>query len=411
MNIFDKIKQIFGFSKEEISKQRQTIEPVSLYYRQTNTTQAKLLNPRFPYEYLTELENLVLTNPDLAHAHQIFLDLASRRFDIIADENIKEEVENFIEKIKIRQLSRQLFNQLILYGAVSLEWVIEPDFNGIKKAIRVPVWTIRFLYDEKEDRFVPYQYLPPEEPIRLSPLTYQYIPLLTLDGSPYGIPPFIAAFAVKDIQEEILEEIKAVAKKLGLLGFIDVKIPQPPKLSGETEIEYRQRLIKQLQEEAPAYQEQIQKGVVIHYDGTEINFKEIPNASIGKDMIEIIEQFAVSSTKMQPSLLGRTTGSTETWATIGYEQFVSQLDDLQNIVKEVLEYGLKLHLTLKGLDYETLEVRFEPPPSLNPEKEEQAKKIRTDRVISELQNNLITPEEARKQLGYNPQEINLDEEN
>jgi len=122
-------------------------------------------------------------------------------------------------------------------------------------------------------------------------------------------------------------------------------------------------------------------------------------------MIEVIERFAVSATKMQPSLLGRTTGSTETWATIAYEQFVSQLDDFQEIVKEVLEYGLKLHLTLKGLEYETLEVQFAPPPSLNPEKEEQAKKIRTDRVIAELQNKLITPEEARKQLGYNPQEI------
>lgn len=410
MSIFEKIKQAFRFTKKDIPKQRQTIEPVSIYYPQTSITQSKLLNPRFPYEYLTELENLVLTNPDLAHAHQIFLDLANRGFDIIADENIKEEVESFAEKIKIRQLSRQLFNQLILYGAVSLEWIVEPNYSGIQKAVRVPVWTIRFIYDENEDKFIPYQWLPPKEPIRLSPLTYQYIPLLTLDGSPYGIPPFIAVFKVKDVQEEVLEEIKAVAKKLGLLGFIDVKVPQPPKLSGETETEYRKRLIQQLQEEAPAYQEQIQKGVVIHYDGTEINFKEIPNASIGKDMIEVIERFAVSATKMQPSLLGRTTGSTETWATIAYEQFVSQLEDFQSIVQEVLEYGIKLHLTLKGLEYKTLEIQFDPPPSLNPEKEEQAKKIRTDRVIAELQSKLITPEEARKQLGYDPQEIDFDED-
>jgi len=410
MDIWQKIKQIFNIDKKEVPKERQTIEPVSIYYPKTNTIQSKLINPRFPFEYLTELERLVLTNPDLTHAHQIFLDLANRGFDIIVDESIKEEVEKFTEKIKIKQLSRQLFNQLILYGAVSLEWVVEPDYSGIKKAVRIPVWTIRFIYNEDEDKFVAYQYLPPKQPIELSPITYQYIPLLTLDGSPYGIPPFIAVFQLEDVQKEVLEEIKAITKKLGLLGFIDIKVPQPPRLSGETETEYRKRLIKQLEEEAPVYQKQIQKGTVVHYDGTEINFKEIPNASIGKDMIEVIERWAVSATKMQPSLLGRTTGSTETWATIAYEQFVSQLEDFQNIVKEVLEYGLKLHLTLKGIEPENLEIKFAPPPSLNPEKEEQAKKIRSDRVIAELQANLITEEEARKQLGYNPLEIEYDED-
>ena len=409
-NILDKVKQLFNRDKKDIPKKRQTIEPVSIYYPNTTTTQSKLINPRFPYEYLTELEALVLTNPDLAHAHQIFLDLANRGFDIIVDESIREEVENFTEKIKIKQLSRQLFNQLILYGAVSLEWITEPNLNGIRKAVRVPVWTIRFIYDEKREEFIPYQWLPPKEPIKLSPLTYQYVPLLTLDGSPYGIPPFIAFFTVKDIQEEFLEEVKAITKKLGLIGFVDIKIPQPPKLSGETEIEYRKRLLQQLEEEAPLYQKQIQKGIAIHYDGTEIDFKDIPDSSISKDMIEMIERYSVSATKMQPSLLGRTTGSTETWATIAYEQFVSQLEDFQNIVKEVLEHGLKLHLTLKGLEWEILEVQFTPPPSLNPEKEEQAKKTKTDRVIALLQAGLITEEEARKELGYNPEEIDLDKD-
>ena len=409
-NILDKVKQLFNRDKKDIPKKRQTIEPVSIYYPNTTTTQSKLINPRFPYEYLTELETLVLTNPDLAHAHQIFLDLANRGFDIIVDKNIQEEVQKFAEKIKIKQLSRQLFNQLILYGAVSLEWIIEPNLNGIKKAVRVPVWTIRFIYDEKQEEFIPYQWLPPKEPIKLSPLTYQYVPLLTLDGSPYGIPPFIAFFTVKDIQEEFLEEVKAITKKLGLIGFVDIKIPQPPKLSGETEIEYRKRLLQQLEEEAPLYQKQIQKGIAIHYDGTEIDFKDIPDSSISKDMIEMIERYSVSATKMQPSLLGRTTGSTETWATIAYEQFVSQLEDFQNVVKEVLEHGLKLHLTLKGLEWEILEVQFTPPPSLNPEKEEQAKKTKADRVIALLQAGLITEEEGRKELGYNPEEIDLDKD-
>ena len=159
----------------------------------------------------------------------------------------------------------------------------------MQKAVRVPVWTIRFIYNEETQQFEPYQYLPPKEPIKLSPITYQYLPLLTLDGSPYGIPPFIAFFTVKEVQEEFFEEIKAIAKKLGLIGFVDIKIPQPPKLSGETEIEYRKRLTKQLEEEAPIYQEQIQKGIAIHYDGTEINFKEIPNSSISKDMIEVVK--------------------------------------------------------------------------------------------------------------------------
>ena len=78
---------------------------------------------------------------------------------------------------------------------------------------------------------------------------------------------------------------------------------------------------------------------------------------------------------------------------------------MQQLVEDVLEYFIGLHLTLRGMGFKHLEVEFEEPPDLNPKLTEEAQKVRADRVIALYQAGLITEEEARKELGYNPQEV------
>jgi len=392
-------------SKKDVK--RTSIEPISVYLPKTSSIESKIIQPRFPYEYLLELERLIITNPDLAHAHQVFLDLANTDIKIKADDKIREAVLSFFDELQIEKLKTQLFNQIILYGAISVEWIVKEDLSGIENVKRVPVWTIRFVYNEENDKFEPYQYLPPEQPIKLNEYTYQYIPLLTLDGSPYGIPPFVSVFTVSGIQEELFDEIANMTTKTGMIGFIDIEAKAPQKVAGETDTEYYKRVRQWLSEEAAAIQEMIQKGLVLHTDAAKVNYKEIPSSSIGKDITELIEQWMVSSAKMQPSLLGRTTGSTETWAYIAYEQFVRQLRNIQQVVEDCLNFGAKLHLLLNGIDGD-VKIEFTKPPVLSPEKDANAQKLRAEKLKALVEAEIITKDEARRELGLDPDEVTVE---
>jgi hypothetical protein len=410
MGLFAFLKNLLG--KKEIPKERVSIEPVSAFVPQTDLVSAKLIDPRYPREFLLKLERAVLTNPDLAHAHQIFLDLVNTDAKVWVepnDETLKGEVETLLGKLRIDDLKRQLFNQVILYGALSAEIVPNEELTEVEKVVRVPVPTVYFAYNKEEDKWEPYQWVGGKQ-IKLNPYTYVYKPLLTLDGSPYGIPPFLAALTIVDTQEEVIKELKNLAKKIGLLGFVDISIPVPPQLSGETETEYRKRLQEILTEEAQRINEQITKGVIVHYDSTEVEFKDISASDLGKGIIDQIEMWLLSGAKLQPSVIGRTTGSTETWATVAYTQFVRQLKNIQQLVADFLEYLIGFRLTLRGLEFQKVSVDFEDPPELNPKLNEEAKLVKAQRVIALYQAGLITEEEARKELGYDTTAIDTGEE-
>jgi hypothetical protein len=227
------------------------------------------------------------------------------------------------------------------------------------------------------------------------------MPLLTLDGSPYAIPPFLSALSVIDTVEDLLSELKSLAAKLGMIGFLDVKFPQLAKAPNETEKEYQDRARQFLEQVGQDVAENMSKGVFLHFEGTEAKFQEITaNASGIKEVIELLERWTIEGAKAQPSLLGFSTGYTETWSTVALHTFVSQLSSIQTIVKRFLEYAYKLHLLLKGYNIDDVDIEFNPLPEFHPDKTSKAKLDETQRVIQLLQAGIITVEEARKELGY-----------
>jgi hypothetical protein len=169
------------------------------------------------------------------------------------------------------------------------------------------------------------------------------------------------------------------------------------RAASETETEYQKRLNAQLDELAKTVAENMQKGILLHYTGTKAEFKEVgANAGGTKDLIELNEQWIISGAKGQPSLLGRTTGSTETWATVAYEQFARMLQNYQRLVRRALEYCYKLHITLLGHDFQDINIWFNPIRSLHPDKDAEVMKINAEAISILLQSGIISQEEARK---------------
>ncbi len=138
-----------------------------------------------------------MLNPDLSQMHELIIDLANTGHSIeIVPENpkIKEELDSLAETLNTDSLVNQLLSQIVLYGAISIEIVVDEKLKGVKEVVRVPPPTVYFLWNEETQSYEPYQWIGTEEPVKLNPWTYLYIPLLTLDSSPYAIPHYLARY-------------------------------------------------------------------------------------------------------------------------------------------------------------------------------------------------------------------------
>jgi len=389
------------FKKEDLKPGRQTIEPVSVYLPKSKDIRARLIDPKYPREALSLIEKAVFNNPILSQVHNLTINLANtgHSVEIVPENEIAlQEIENFATWQNIDSFCNTLFSQIILYGAISCEIVISEKLDGVAKIVRVHPKDIYFEYDEEKDEFKPYQMIG-QELRELNPKTYLYIPLLTIDGSPYAIPPMLASLALIETTDQFTAEIANLAKKLGLLGFLDVKFPPLPKAPSETETEYQERCLKFLENTGKNITENLSKGLLLHFEGTEVNFKDISASLSGiKDLLGMLEKWAIESAKAQPALLGFSEGYTETWASVSLHIFISQLKNYHRMVERFLEYTYKLHLALKGIFPEDVNVSFAEPPNFKAKEEEEARKTRVEWVLSLLQGGVISVEEARNLL-------------
>ena len=407
MAILDWIKKLFNtetINKSAIPTSRQSIEPIKPFTPQTLEARFKFIYPRYPREYLFLIEKAVVANPLLSQAHNLFITLANTGHEVIVQGKDKEkaskELEELASTINTDHLINQLLSQIVISGAISAEIVVKEDLSGIQKIALVPTSTIYFVYNPETDEYEPYQWVALTDPIKLNTKTYKYIPLLTMDGSPYAIPPLLASLSVVETFEEFINELKGLAKKIGLLGFLDIKFPPLPKAPSETEAEYQERLRAFLEKIGEDISSNINKGIFLHYDGTEAEFKEITSNAAGvKEIIELAERLAIEGAKLQPSLIGFSTGYTETWSSVALLTFSNQLQSMQTLVKRFLEYTYKLHLALKGFDIDDVDVEFEELPDFNPDKKAEAELKKAQYITTLLQNNIITVEEAREWLG------------
>ncbi len=389
-------KELFEKIRRGLKPARQSIEPITAVLPKTNDRRSRLIDPRFPRSALLEIERAVFTNPVLSQIHNLVINLANTGHSVEADEGTKEEISKLAEKLNTDSLVNSLFSQIILYGCISAEVVVSEKLDSIERIHRVHPANVYFLYDEESDSFKPYQVVA-DKTIELNPNTYLYIPLLTVDGSPYAIPPMLSALSLVDTTDNLIQELKSLANKVGLLGFLDISFPELQRSPAETEVEYQKRAREFLQNTAQDIAENISKGILLHFEGTQVEFKDIStNASGLKEVMSITEKWLIEGAKGQPALLGFSEGLTETWATVSLHIFISQLKNYQRLVERFLEYVYKLHLTLAGYGFDDINVSFTEPPNFKAKEEEEVKKLRVEWVIQLLQAGVIDLQTAKQ---------------
>jgi len=394
-----------------IPRKRISSDEVVTYSSLLNTANSRLniIDPKVPTAFLDIIEKLCVSNPDFSQTLSNIIKLGNTGHEITitaSRENVinaaTERLNKLAATINTDQLVNKLLRQMAVSGALSIEWVAKPDLSGIEKVVLVPVKTIRFKYDRKDDVYKANQYIQNKNDyIELNETTYAYSAMETSDNSPYGIPPFLAALGNAVIQLFMMENMKFIIKKLGLLGFISVAIEAPSQAPGETDAAYQNRLSSYLNEFATNFATNYRDGVAAHFDNMQIGHHNIAGDARGaKEILQMNEEQVASGLKTDPALLGRSYSTTETYAGVVYAIMIKQVENYQMLIKRAIEKGYRLDLLLNGILMDDVSVHFNPNDALKPHEEAEAEAIRTDTVISKMDAGIISPDDAARELGY-----------
>lgn len=382
--------------------------------------QVSIVDPDFQFQMIEVLEHLAMYNPDLSFAIENIVTLGNTDFTIEFDDNTPEKIkEEAIKELKVAMkewyvysdgtnaLVNDLLAQVCVTGALSAEAIPKEDLTGIKKVVLVSPKEIRFRYDADKDIYTPYQ--APKSAkidnemglIRLNPYTYKYYAIRRLNNKPYAIPPFLSALDNIAIEKSMVEDLKNLTKKLGVLGFLKIMLNAPGRKPGESEEDYYTRCKNYLSDQRPEAEKSVKKGFVLGFKGNhEIEMENISaNVQGAKDLFQLNTEMKMSGLKQDPSMLGRNYSTTETMGRVVLKKLATQIENYQKIVESFLSYTFKLHLQLKGIKVESVEVEFSRPMLGDRNTEEEAFGKKIDNAIKLYNQGIYSQEQVARYVG------------
>lgn len=368
----------------------------------------------FNLEVLRVLELLGMFNPDISQALSIWVNLGNSGHELEVEGRNPQAILDRLNDLAatvyptgggVDGLVNHFLRQIPLMGALSAEWVVADRIqDGLIECAVVPVKRIR--WRRVDGTWMPFQVTNAIAGgsmgfVALNPITYSCMPLITNDGSPYPIPPFLACLKNIEVQLDATDNIGSIIRKMGLLGFIDVSMDIPDQKPGESDEAYRSRLSKRLQDYAKAYNSNLSKGVSVHYKDQEIkhNATNAGAAAGAKSVWEVNEEQIFSALDIPPSMAGRSYSTTETYAEVDYERFTTKLANSRRMIKRFLEKGYTLDLLLRGIDA-SVTVTFNEHSAFKQKERAEVEGKQIENVLKKRDGGIISDDEAARELGY-----------
>lgn len=299
--------------------------------------------------------------------------------------------------------------QIAVFGALSVEAVVDRRGRSIQRFTHVPVESIRFGL-RKDKSHVPLQKKQTtiakskdvSAYIKLDIPNYFYIPASTEEGLPYGIPPFLNTIPNLEYQKIIFTHLKSYAKKLGLMGFLNILINPPEALPHESPDAYTERVRQYVKKVADDQVEEFSRGVAVTVNGNaQYEFHQVSaNGSNVEKVVQLNEEQIASGFNQDPALFGRTYSTTETYAGVVYDKFLSMLQSYTNIISIALRKILLMELEFNGIIVENIKINYKKPKSLTAKVDADAELTKTTTVMLKRDNNIIGQNEAARELGY-----------
>ena len=366
---------------------------------------------KFPFQVYQYLDDLFLVDPYMAKYHQTTIALGNtgHQIEIVTDnENKAKQAIVVANDLAARcyplgggmdGLTNGLLGQLARAGGLCCEWAPNKNLTQVERAFIVPIKTLRFRRDPKNEIELCQEIS--GQLVKLNPVQTAYHAVFQRDGNPYPIPPAISALESAAQHRRIIQSIRQWLEKLSSLGVLLAKVQSPPREPSETQAEYDDKARIYLEAIASSITENFTTGMGISYDNIEFQFQNTNAGAQGaQDILQIVLQGLFASLQRDPIFFGWNFNSTETFASVVYEEMQQGIDMFRLGVKRALEHGHRLNLALNGLGDAAISVRFNKHGSLDAFRDAQAEQMRAQAIVTQSDAGIITPEEARKLLGH-----------
>lgn len=381
------------------------------------------LNPIVDFEMLRTLKYLMIYNPDVSQYVANIVNLGNPGHQITIDAATDAQAETAVNRLNesasriytigcgVDGLLNQYLTSVAWSGAISSEDVVNLAGRRVEKVVLVPVEQIRFRYNKEIDGYDAYQrssgsLLRSDRTVdglvKLNPETYKYLALSTIENSPYAKPPATAAVEpILEGQKPLMENLRYIAQKFGLLGLVLASVTPPNKKPSETQSEYETRAAAYLATVNAALNGNFSKGLITAFRDVKFEHTNIAEGAKGLyDVNRISEEQVFSGLGAMPGFHGRTDSTTETFADVVYYLLTAQVGNMQRPVKRRMEATYRLDLRLGGIEVDGVSLAFDKAHSRNAKAEAETDEIVLRTVLSKVEKGLIDPDEGAQELGY-----------
>jgi hypothetical protein len=382
----------------------------------------KVIPADYEFEVVPLIRKLVKVNPDLSQAFNDTVRLANTGHKIYFDQSVgAAEIDNMREFILnsaktwhvgaagINGIVNKMIRQGLVGGAIATDWVPNLALDNLEEVRFINPEQVRFVIDKNYKGYQPYQKIRNlpitgdigKELRKLNANQFRYFALNGDTDLPYGTPLYMSALDAVATQRNMIDNIKFIIETLGVLGWVDARIEKPNQLPGESTEQYSSRLVNFLNQ----FKERVKKGT---RDGISVGFKEdheydfkqtTKSAQGVTELFELNELLIASGIGYDAAFMGRP-GASETLVTILFTKMLSQLTNLQDIIKENLEFGYKLALTLGGFRFKNLRVQFNRSTITDDLKFQQAEEIKIRNLVVKYHYGIIGLEQFADELSY-----------
>lgn len=388
-------------------------------------TQYTTVTPAFMRQVIPVVRQLMMHNGDVGQAihnivtlgntgHKIFFDrkVAPDQVDAMRNHLINKRKEWASGQAGMDGLVNRFIAQILIGGALSAEWVPNTALEGIESVLLINPEDIEFKLNVRKTKYEAYQRIKQTfnskrkttTDISLIPLndaTYKYYALNGDGELPYGFPPYMSVLDRVDTQRRMDKNINFVVDQMGLMGFIEALITKPDQLEA-TDIEFEKTLDTLLIKAKERLLTGFKEGVVVGFkDDHEFNFNSASKSY--EDAVKLYdnnELMLASSLKQDASMWGRSYATSETQITVVFIKMLSELRNIQNLLKNMLEFGYSLELSLAGFQFDSLQVKFNKSTIQDELKYQQAEEIKIRNVKDKMILGLINQDQAADELDY-----------
>ncbi len=296
-----------------------------------------------------------------------------------------------------RELLLQFFESLFTDGAVCGELQISPSQRRVDRFLLADMRSI-FVEPDGEDYTV-FQELD-DRRIRLNNSTLFYYGLGAQPGAIDGRSLLATIPFVARVEQTLVSDMHRAMRSSGY-HRIHVKITRPEKRSDETDADYFARANSYFDDTVTMMRDFGPDKNPVTWDDVKIDYIGPTNRAANssswylnhKSMVEDI----CAGTHLAPFMLGYAYGTTHNWAEFKYELVQRQVATVQNAAASLLNWIANIELALHGFAAEA-QYRFENRAHIGLTERAQAEKIQIDNIVTKLNNNLITRDEALLEL-------------